>query len=110
MEPISMKKCCPNDQCAKVFVDLLNACEKHKNAALAVKEIAENQKKKKSWSKERRPDKGWFHFAKAKESIKWCYQNIRRSKWRFKEGIKCWENKSWSTCNGSVTKSRIAWP
>ena len=46
MEPISMKKCCPNDQCAKVFVDLLNACEKHKNAALAVKEIAENQKKK----------------------------------------------------------------
>ena len=43
MEPISMKKCCQNDQ---VFVDLLNACEKHKNAALAVKEIAENQKKK----------------------------------------------------------------
>ena len=46
MEPVNMKKCCPSDQCAKAFVDLINACEKHKNAALAVKEIAENQKKK----------------------------------------------------------------
>ena len=33
-------------KCAQAFGDLLNACEKHKNAALAVKEIAENQKKK----------------------------------------------------------------
>jgi hypothetical protein len=37
MEAVNMKKCCPNNKCARVFEELLNACEKHKKSALALK-------------------------------------------------------------------------
>ena len=41
-----MNNGCRNDSCKRTIEELMKACEKHRNAALAVKEIADNQKQK----------------------------------------------------------------
>ena len=37
---------CQNEYCQSEFEKILNACSKHKNAALELKQVCENQKKK----------------------------------------------------------------
>ena len=39
-------KVCPSDDCQNTFEDLVNACSKHKKAALDLKDVCESQKKK----------------------------------------------------------------
>ena len=46
MEPYNMKNGCRTDSCKRSVEELMKACEKHRNAALDVKKIADNQKQK----------------------------------------------------------------